>query len=213
MKNCQKCQKKLHYKNKKGLCHKCATQNFSEDHKRKLSESHKGLKQSEDTKRKHSEAMKKNPIRYWLGKKQSQESIDKRAVALKGRKRPKEAIEKFSLARKGHLVSQETRKKISLKLKGRVFSKEVRANMGNAHWKGGPAVSRKKNKARRRALGFDPINEPFLGSEGHHIDKQHVIFIPKELHRSVWHSLDKPETMEQINTKVICWLLGVKTFW
>ena len=58
-------------------------------------------------------------------------------------------------------------------------------------------------------MGFEPLNEKFKGSEAHHIDREHVIFISKELHHSVAHSLNKPETMEQINTKVICWLLGV----
>ena len=65
---------------------------------------------------------------------------------------------------------------------------------------------------RRRTLGYDVINPEYqniLGFEGHHIDRNHVIFIPRDLHRSVWHSLNKKETMEQINTKVICWLLGV----
>jgi hypothetical protein len=65
-----------------------------------------------------------------------------------------------------------------------------------------------KDKAKRKGYGNEVLNEPFEGSEGHHIDRGHVIFIPKELHRSVWHSQDKPETMEQINVKVFCWLLA-----
>jgi group I intron endonuclease len=37
-----------------------------------------GTKASEETRRKQSEAHKKNPVKYWLGKKQSPESIEKR---------------------------------------------------------------------------------------------------------------------------------------
>lgn len=37
-----------------------------------------GRKATEETRRKQSEALKKNPSRYWLGKKQSPESIEKR---------------------------------------------------------------------------------------------------------------------------------------
>jgi len=70
-------------------------------------------------------------------------------------------------------------------------------------------MARVRYKAIRRTYGCETINEPFPGSEGHHIDKEHIVFIPKEIHRSVWHTLNRPETMEQINTKVICWLLGV----
>jgi hypothetical protein len=70
-----------------------------------------------------------------------------------------------------------------------------------------------KNRMRqnRRDLGYSLLNEYFVGSEAHHIDRDHVLFIPKELHRSVWHSQDKLETMEKINTKVFCWLLGKST--
>jgi hypothetical protein len=79
-------------------------------------------------------------------------------------------------------------------------------------WKGGiklcKARSNRKSYAKRKSFGFEFLNEWFEESEAHHIDKQHIVFIPKELHRSVWHSLEDLETMEKINTKVFCWLLG-----
>ena len=46
-------------------------------------ESLKGNKLSEETKEKMSIAHKKNPVRYWLGKKQSEESQKKRSDSLK----------------------------------------------------------------------------------------------------------------------------------
>ena len=57
-----------------------------------------------------------------------------------------------------------------------------------------------KAKARRcRELGFNPINEPFPGSEAHHINKNDVIYILVELHRSVHHNLSTGKGMEEIN--------------
>jgi hypothetical protein len=70
----------------------------------------------------------------------------------------------------------------------------------------------KKTRDRRRLLGYDIINPEFAnepGFHGHHIDSIHVLYIPTEMHRSIYHSLKKPETMEKINTKAFAWLLGV----
>ena len=75
-------------------------------------------------------------------------------------------------------------------------------------WKGGPSLSYIRHSSKRRTLGYNVINEHFDGAEGHHIDKEHVIYIPKKMHRSVYHNLERPETMESINTKVFCWILG-----
>ena len=61
---------------------------------------------------------------------------------------------------------------------------------------------------KRRSLNFIPINDFFIGSEGHHIDKDHVMFIPKKIHRSIKHDLNNKEKMERINTRAYCWILG-----
>ena len=76
-------------------------------------------------------------------------------------------------------------------------------------WNGGKSASKRRSLAHRRSYGFEPLNEYFEGADAHHIDKVHVLFIPRELHRSIKHSLDKQETMNKINTRAICWLLGV----
>lgn len=132
--------------------------------------------------------------------------------------------EKMRVAALGRVISTDQRKRISMALKGRKpwnyqngrggFNRtsihEQFVERGHSrNWKGGYKLYKKRERAKRRAYGFDQLNETFVGCERHHIDKNHVVFIPKELHRSVWHSLNRPETMEQINTKVICWLLGV----
>ena len=61
-------------------------------------------------------------------------------------------------------------------------------------------IDRKHNSKRYRQFGFIPLNEWFEGSEAHHICATFVIYIPKELHRSIWHSLFNNVNMEKINT-------------
>jgi len=58
---------------------------------------------------------------------------------------------------------------------------------------------RRKAKARRKQFGFILLNKSFRGCEGHHIDENYVIYIPKELHRSVWHSVTNNINMNKIN--------------
>jgi len=52
--------------------------------------------------------------------------------------------------------------------------------------------SDKKQKAKRRQLGFIPLNKFFPNSEGHHINFEQVIYMPKELHQNIRHSLSFP---------------------
>jgi hypothetical protein len=54
-------------------------------------------------------------------------------------------------------------------------------------------------EARRKGQGFIPLNIPFFGCHVHHIDKSRIIFIPKLLHRSVWHNLNTNFGMLEIN--------------
>lgn len=50
------------------------------------------------------------------------------------------------------------------------------------------ASIRRKHEAKRRVFGFNPLNSPFPGCEGHHPNKTDVIYEPKKLHRSVYHN-------------------------
>ncbi len=118
---------------------------------------------------------------------------------IRGKHLTEEHIKNLRKSKKGKHYSHETEFK-----KGHNVPTDWIETIRKKKWKGGSKAS----QARRRLLGVEPLNDSFLGSEGHHIDKTHIIFIPIKLHRSVWHSLDKPETMEKINTKVFCWLLG-----
>jgi 5-methylcytosine-specific restriction endonuclease McrA len=87
IRNCPKCGKEISYKGKSGLdranknnsvCKSCSQKGrtLSEEHCRKISESHKGMTYSEETRRKISELKK--------GKKQSDEHRSKRSIARGG---------------------------------------------------------------------------------------------------------------------------------
>lgn len=53
---------------------------------------------------------------------------------------------------------------------------------------------------RERELGFVPLNSPFPDSAGHHIDTEHVVFIPESIHRQFPHNLKNPDdNLEQLN--------------
>jgi hypothetical protein len=64
----------------------------------------------------------------------------------------------------------------------------------------------KKSKAKHRRLGFVPLNKPFKDSDGHHLDKEHVLYIPKELHSSIRHCVWTGWKMKEINAKALKWL-------
>ncbi len=66
----------------------------------------------------------------------------------------------------------------------------------------------KKTSAKRRQLGFNPLNKWFAGSHGHHIDKERVVYMPAQLHESVRHSLFQNRNMEEINNMAFEFLAG-----
>lgn len=54
----------------------------------------------------------------------------------------------------------------------------------------------------------DELNEKFKGSDGHHINERYIVYIPREIHRSVWHSLPTGKGMVQINKRVFRWVVS-----
>jgi len=58
---------------------------------------------------------------------------------------------------------------------------------------------RKTYNKRSRNFDFIPLNEYFEGAEAHHIDRVYIIYIPKELHKSIYHSVLKDINMDTIN--------------
>ena len=60
------------------------------------------------------------------------------------------------------------------------------------------SAKKQKNK-RYRQFDFIPLNKPFNGAEAHHIDKNYIIYIPKEVHQSIHHSVLRNKNMDEIN--------------
>jgi len=60
---------------------------------------------------------------------------------------------------------------------------------------------KRKSQAKRRKLGFIPLNKPFEGSSPHHIDIERVIHMPRKLHQSIPHSVIHNRNMERINSE------------
>ncbi|MBA7583378.1 hypothetical protein ES708_25321 [subsurface metagenome] len=62
---------------------------------------------------------------------------------------------------------------------------------------------RARKTAKRKGLGFIPLNESFEGAEAHHISQNFVIFIPEEVHKCLYHNIWTWQNMEQINKLAI----------
>ena len=63
-----------------------------------------------------------------------------------------------------------------------------------------------KYNFRRRSLGFYPLNEYMKGFEAHHISQNFVIYMPKEVHRSIFHNIWTGRNMEQMNKLAVSFL-------
>ena len=118
----------------------------SEETRRKISEANKGKTRSEETRRKISEShkgkthseetrmkMSESNARYWKGKTRSEETRRKLSEARKGKTRSEETRRKISESMKGHEVSEETRRKLSEAHKGKTHSEETRRKMSEAN--------------------------------------------------------------------------------
>ena len=111
---------------------------FSEETLKKMSEVHKGIKQSEETIRKRVEQLRgENNPNY--GKPLSEETKRKLSESLKGRKPSEETRKKMSEALRGEKnpnygkpMSEEQKKKLSEANKGKRHSEETKQKISNA---------------------------------------------------------------------------------
>jgi len=138
-----------------------------------------------------------------LGSHMTVEHKAKLSLAHMGQIMSPETRAKLSVSHKGKTtwskgipVPESVRAKISASLRGRPKSPETLAKL----WKGGPQVSGRKRGAKRRLLGFNPLNSWFVGCEGHHINPRDVIYLPRKLHRSIWHSQYTGQGMAAMNS-------------
>lgn len=142
---------------------------------------------------------------------------EKKVVTKDGRIRGKYIYGHHKL---GKHLSEETKLKISLKLKNVPKSESHKKHLSDIHkgkfsgeksphWKGGSKISNAVQRHKRRQRGFIPLNSPDVdGWVAHHLDYNYVIYIPEELHKSVWHSVVKNINMDKINDKVHNWVIN-----
>ena len=157
----------------------------------KISASHMGIShpQSPETRAKQSASHMGHPT--------SLETRVKQSATRLGSHPSPETRAKLWITNWGRPVSFETRQKMSAAQANP--STETRAKRSAAQWKGGPAISNHKRYAKRRKLGFVPLNSWFVDCEGHHVDEEQVIFMPKDLHRSIFHRLSSGKGMTEMN--------------
>ena len=149
-----------------------------------------------------------------LNKHHTKESRQKMSKARLGKKfteehkqhlsksKSKQHKQKIGDANRGKKRSKEA--KLKYKLNHADFTKEKHPN-----WKGGEKASQKRIDAKRKEFGFVELNEWFEGCEGHHLDKELVLYIPKKLHQSVRHSVLTGKNIEEINNLACEYVYGV----
>jgi hypothetical protein len=72
-------------------------------------------------------------------------------------------------------------------------------------------IHKRIRNRRHRDLGFVPLNTFFDGSEGHHIDEDYIVYIPKDLHRSIPHSMVTGKNMKEMNKLALDYFEKMKT--
>ncbi len=162
---------------------------YSEEVRRKMSESHKdkptvwkGKHHSEETKRKISEHNIKNPHRYWLGKSRSEEDKKKMAGNKKGKplsEEHKEAIRQSLKGKVHYVMTEETKAKIRDARKHQIITEETRIKQSNS-LRGKPKSKEhieKSAKSRTGAKRTDEFRKRISGENANNW-KGGISFIP-----------------------------------
>lgn len=71
----------------------------------------------------------------------------------------------------------------------------------------GKIAIRKQTYKRRRELGCNSLNTYFDGCVAHHIDKENIIFVPKEINKIIYHNVYTGYNMEIVNTMAYFFLI------
>ena len=67
-------------------------------------------------------------------------------------------------------------------------------------------ITQQRHSFKRRDLGFIPLNKYFEGSEAHHISENFIIYIPYEIHHSIYHNIWTWQGMDAMNKLAVEWL-------
>lgn len=176
---------------------------ITEEHRKHLSESHKGIKFSIER--------KANMNKDKIGKKRppfSEEWRRKLGLANKGKKRTKEQIQKLIDFRLGKKLSKETKDKISKSHTGKHYEKHI-ANVvrGDKHpfWKGGITpirfVIRNCFKYRQWISDIftrDDYTCQHCLSRGNRLSAHHIKSFALILHENMIKSLEEAESCEEL---------------
>ena len=123
---------------------------------------------------------------HWnYGKHLSDETKEKCRIAKLGEKSP--------MFGKHH--SDETKEKQSI----------IKIGDKNPNWQGGIAYDRSHVLPE---YACTKLNKRFEGSEGHHILSGVIVYIPKYIHRSIYHNMKSGQNIKEINKLAINYLLG-----
>ena len=112
----------------------------------------------------------------------------------------------------GRIISDEEKRNISNSLKGKSKTLEHKINNSCAQ----QGINREDfigfiDKSRPHLTPVKSciqLNTRFEGSEGHHITSNVVIFIPKNLHKSIWHDFKNNTNIKEINNLAFNYLIG-----
>lgn len=128
-----------------------------------------------------------------LGSKHTKEWKRKNSERMKGNK--------YCHGNEGKTVTEEAKRNMRLNQVDQRGDK-------NPNYNGGQKLAWVRQSAKHRQLGYTPLNAYFKGCEGHHITHNIVIYIPKGLHKSVWHNLNTGQGMEVINALALDFLVN-----
>lgn len=101
------------------------------------------------------------------------------------------------------LHSEEIRKRVNEWQKN--HPKQRNAN--HRRWAKNHLEKVRENHSQRRNMGFIPLNESIenIECDAHHIDENHILYIPKEIHKQS-HNLKDRESIAKVNGDFLIWL-------
>jgi len=76
-----------------------------------------------------------------------------------------------------------------------------------AAWKGGSQLSGERAHSKRKELGYEFLNQPNIGLDGHHINIDQITHIPKEINHFCYHNVRTGKNMGIINYLALMWLI------
>ena len=149
---------------------------------------------------------------------QEREGVDKKGRIrkyIKGHGTKGKKCPNTSARQLGTYLSEETKKKISLNHAD--FSGENNPNYGkglfgedNGRYNGGKILRKARKVMKRRALGFNPINEPISDDEvAHHLTTEYVAYVPEYINKFVAHNIHTGKNMDEVNFYALNYLFLV----